>query len=198
MKVDRAPISNELEKQSIRIRFMKIMCSDTCRRCLAQILLLAAVFLSSPVARANDKSPCPGPGCLAEVDAWFAEEVWAKVGLMECIKCHRQGGDAEDTRLVLYELGLTRDDERKKLMALNRDAFVGAARLKSEDRSLLLAKVVGDLDHGGNQVLTRDSTGYRILEELVRRANVPSTSPSREMLTDSSELPFFDGVVMIG
>ncbi len=176
---------------------MKIMCSDTYRRCLAQILPWAAVLLSSAVARANDKSPCPGPDCLAEVDAWFAAEVWAKVGVMECIKCHREGGDAEDTRLILYELGLTRDDDRKQLMALNRDSFVGAARLKSEDRSLLLAKVVGDLEHGGNQVLTRDSTGYRILEEFVRRANVPSTSPSREMRTDASELPFFDGVVMI-
>ena len=40
--------------------------------------------------------------------AWFAEEVWAKVGVMECIKCHKQGGDAEDTRLILHDPGLTR------------------------------------------------------------------------------------------
>ena len=82
-------------------------------------------------------------------------------------------------------------------MALNRAAFARSARLKSEDKSLLLAKVVGGLDHGGNQVLTRDSTGYRILEQFVRQANEPSLSPSREMLVDPSELPFFDGVVML-
>ena len=173
------------------------MRSDTYRRYLAESLVFAAVIFCSVVARGNDISPCPGPDCLAEVDAWFAEEVWTKVGVMECIQCHKQGGDAEDTRLVLRDPALTKGDERRKRMATNRDAFVRAARLKTADRSVLLAKVVGGLDHGGNQILTSDSTGYRILEEFVRRVHGSSTSPSPETPADANESPFFDGVVMI-
>jgi hypothetical protein len=176
---------------------MKIMRSDTFRRCLTQLLVFAAVLACSVVAPADDKSPCPGPDCVAEVDAWFAEEVWAKVGAMECIKCHKQGGDAEDTRLVLRDPALTKGNERKKLMTANRDAFVRAARLTSAGKSMLLAKVVGELDHGGDQIFTQDSTGYRILEQFARHTNESSRSPARELPADLNELPFFDSVVML-
>ena len=37
----------------------------------------------------------------------------------------------------------------------------------------MLLKVVGGLDHGGEDVLKPDSAGYRILAEFVRRVNSP-------------------------
>ena len=153
--------------------------------------MFAVVLLCSVVARANDKSPCPGPDRLAEVDRWFAEEVWAKVCVMECIKCHKQGGDAEDTRLVLRDPGLTNGGERKKLMAFNRDVFLQAARLTSADKSVLLAKVVGGLDHGGDQILTRDSTGYRILEQFARQANEPTLRSATGIASRSERVAVF-------
>ena len=162
---------------------------------MRMVVLLTA--LVSTVARADDKSPCPGPDCLAVADAWFADEVWAKVGVMECIKCHKQGGDAEDSRLLLRELGLATDAERKKLMALNRDAFTRVARLKSGDRALLLIKVAGGLDHGGKEVLKTGSTGYRILEQFVRRANSPAATLPQTPLINPDTPPFFDGVLML-
>lgn len=174
-----------------------MMVFDRFRRHRTQTLLCAVVLVCSNVACADEASPCPGPDCLTEADAWFTQEVWGKVAAMECIKCHKQGGDAEETRLVLTELGLAQGDERKQRMALNRNAFFAVARLKSADGSLLLAKVVGDLDHGGNQVLAPDSTGFRILDEFVRRTNARSMSPSSATLPDPNAAPFFDGVVML-
>lgn len=161
----------------------------------ATVLLTA---LGSTIARAEENKPCPGPDCLTAVHAWFADEAWAKVGAMECIKCHKAGGDAEDSRLVLSALNLAKDDERKTLMRKNLEAFARMARLKSGDQSLLLVKVVGGLDHGGKQVLKADSTGFRILEQFVRRVNSPSATPSpKDTLVDPNAPPLFDGVLML-
>jgi hypothetical protein len=35
----------------------------------------------------------------------------------------------------------------------------------------VLLKVIGELDHGGEDVLAKGSTRYRILEDFVRRTN---------------------------
>jgi hypothetical protein len=158
---------------------------------------IAALTLVSAVARGEENEPCAGAGCTAAVDAWFTKEVWPKVGTIECIKCHKTGGDADDSRFVLRELGLSRGTERDKLMRHNRDAFARMARLKSEDRPLLLVKVAGGLDHGGDEVLKADSTGYRILAEFVRRVNAPPGAPSNVPAVDPTAPPFFDGVAML-
>ena len=34
-----------------------------------------------------------------EFDRFFSKELWPKVGRSECVKCHKIGGDADDTRL---------------------------------------------------------------------------------------------------
>ena len=125
--------------------------------------ILSAVLFGSAAARGDETEPCPGVGCGAAVDAWFADEVWPKVASLECVKCHKKGGDAEDTRFVLTDLSRAQEAERVKLLRRSRDAFVKMARLRSNDQPLLLLKVVGELDHGGKQVLKPDSAGYRIL-----------------------------------
>lgn len=40
-------------------------------------------------------------GCAA--DDLFAAEVWAKVGARDCVKCHKAGGDAEESKFVLRD-----------------------------------------------------------------------------------------------
>lgn len=159
------------------------------------VLLLTA--LCSTPANAGDETPCPVPERLAAADSWFADEVWARVGSLECIKCHKQGGDAEETRLVLREPGLAQGQALKKLMQFNRDAFVRVARLKTDGRPILLAKVTGGLDHGGQEVLKPDSTGYRILEQFVRVIDAPASAPITRSLADPNRPPFFEGIVML-
>ncbi len=161
------------------------------------ICTLSAVMVGVAVARGVHAEPCPAAGGRAAADVWFAEEVWPKVASLECLKCHKQGGDAEDTQFVLTDLSRARPSERGKRLQSNRDAFLKLAPLRANDQPLLLSKAVGELDHGGNQVLKPDSAGYRILAEFVRRVNVPSSTPARPPAVTADAAPFFDGVLML-
>ena len=141
------------------------------------------------------------PGCLL-VDRFFDQEVWAKVGERTCLKCHNENGDAADSGFIL----LNPEEQANrggKGAEHNRAVFESAAKAREGDQSRLLLKITGGLDHGGGEVLKADSTGYRILERLVRRLHKHDAPASGLLADDSSEkseydtLPFFDGVTMI-
>ena len=119
---------------------------------------------------------------------FFVDEVWGKIVASKCIKCHKAGGDAEDSELILW--GATRDG----FLAHNRAAFTKLATVRKDGQFRMLLKVVGKLDHGGEDVLESGSTRYRILEEFVRRANgrVPGQHDAAAI-----KVPFFDGVTML-
>jgi hypothetical protein len=55
--------------------------------------------------------------------------------------------------------------------------------------------VVGELDHGGKDVLKPDSAAYRVLADFVRRVNGGDTAPA--VTADAKSTPFFEGVVML-
>ncbi|MFN3150634.1 hypothetical protein [Bremerella sp.] len=146
-------------------------------------------------AIAADNSPEEGCLGLTSKDAagdFFTNNVWAKVGGQECIKCHKTGGDAEESRFILQDPTLARGDQRITFMCKNLLAFKQMARLKADGKPLLLAKVAEEVEHGGGKVFAKDSTGYRILEEFIQRMNSSSSSPSEAI----DQTPFFDGVVM--
>ncbi|MCH7728470.1 MAG: hypothetical protein IH991_18620 [Planctomycetes bacterium] len=64
-----------------------------------------------------------------------------------------------------------------------------------DGKSRLLLKIVGDLDHGGKEVLKADSTGYRILARFVRRTSgKPDDGPA---IAGYDAPPFFDGIEMM-
>jgi hypothetical protein len=130
------------------------------------------------------------------LDRYFADEVWLKVGEAECLKCHKQGGDAADTRFVLEDVSRSPESERAETMRRNRDAFVRMTRQKADGTPLLLVKVIGGLDHGGQEVLKKDSTGYRILDDFVQRATVPHSRPADESMVEAGP-PYFQDVVML-
>ncbi|MHC4880302.1 MAG: hypothetical protein ACYTGL_27955 [Planctomycetota bacterium] len=165
---------------------------------LLALLTLPAFTPSSAVGA--DTDPCPGTGCTPAEMKWFADEVWSKVGALECLKCHKEGGDAEDTGFVLNDLSRATPAEREQLLRKNRDAFIKVALKQTgepDSRSLLLTKVVGGLDHGGKAVLKADSAGFRILAEFVRRITTPRTASGSKPIADPNAAPFFDGVVML-
>jgi hypothetical protein len=161
------------------------------------VLTLVAGSVFSAAVRGGDEAPRPVVGCPAAVDNYFQEEVWAKVGLPKCLTCHRKGGDAEDSRFVLIDprkrVGPERDEARRH----NRAAFARMAALKEKDRSRLLLKVVGELDHGGADVLEADSAGYRILADFIRRVNGLGNGRAPGVAVDPKAPPFFQGVVML-
>ncbi len=157
-------------------------------------LALAAAGFAGP-ARGGDAKPAPG--CPAAGDD-FADEVWAKVAARSCLTCHKAGGDAEESKLVLRDPGKTADGPaRGEAMRHNREAFARMARLKAKDQPRLLLKVTGGLDHGGSDVLKPDSAGYRVLAAFVRKVNGPQAGRPDAAAVEPAGPPFFDGVAMV-
>jgi hypothetical protein len=136
-------------------------------------------------------------GCAAAVDNYFEKEVWAKVGVRKCLICHRKGGDAEDSAFILMDPRKSQGAARDEAMRHNRAAFARVARVKGKNKSRMLLKVVGELDHGGSDVLEPDSVEYRILADFVRRVNGLGTGKSPAVAADPKAPPFFQGVVML-
>src|SRR5205807_7630482 len=120
----------------------------------------------------------------------------AKVGVQKCRTCHRKGGDAEDSKFVLQDPRKAEGAARDAAMRHNRAAFARMATVKEKDQFRMLLKVVGELDHGGSDILKPDSAGYRILADFVRRVNGIRTGTS-DVVVDPKVPPFFEGVVMV-
>ena len=62
-----------------------------------KVLLMALPILAmvTPLAGADELQPQP--------DRFFVEDVWAKVGELSCLECHREGGEAEESSFVLRQ-----------------------------------------------------------------------------------------------
>lgn len=160
-------------------------------------IVLATTILAAAAAVAQEPAPYSGR-CTASVDDYFAEEVWAKIGAQTCLTCHKSGGDAEESELVLLDPQRSLGAEREDALRHNQGLLLRAALRKEGDSSYLLLKVAGGLDHGGEDVLKPDSAGYRILEEFVRRASAAENGElSATMQEDPDAPPFFDGVMML-
>lgn len=128
---------------------------------------------------------------------YFEDEIWAKVGERTCIKCHNVNGDASESNFLLSAIDSSSDGTHR-IMLENSMAFETIAKAIEGDRSRMLLKVSGGLEHGGGEVLKPDSHGYKILEHYLRRLNRDSTDPTSHEPTDSyTAPPFFEGVAMI-
>ena len=158
---------------------------------IAAVISASSAAAQYPVATAP---PYNGANCVTPTDVFFADEVWTKVGAIFCLKCHKLGGDAEESKFVLRDPQRSQGDEHAEAMRTNRDAFAQMASLQEGDQARLLLKVVGKLEHGGEEVLKPDEAGYSVLADFVRRVNAPLAGATAE---DKNAPPFFDGVVML-
>ncbi len=152
-------------------------------------------FTSAFVLIAGDDPSPPGTESQSNVlcasaDSPFVDDVWAKVGERICLDCHREEGEAGDSRFVLRDA--TR--ERGNLLH-NLDSFRQMGGEQEEGTSLLLLKPLGGLDHGGGEVISENSTEYRILEQFVSRLTAtPDAEISPAELVELESSDFFEGV----
>lgn len=160
-------------------------------RSLPLSLALAFVLVIARGLHGEDASH-HGPACLAD-DHFFADEVWPKVAAQSCLKCHKAGGDAEESKLVL--LDPAREQEPDAALRHNRAVFEQLAVPRGHGESRLLAKAAGGLSHEGKQVLEPDSAGYRILAEFVRQVN--AAPGERPTASAQDTRAFFDGITML-
>ncbi|HEX8913666.1 MAG TPA: DUF1592 domain-containing protein [Humisphaera sp.] len=167
-------------------------------RPLLALFVLVAAFPS--VGHAAE-APYSGAACAAPPDPFFLNEVWAKVGALTCLECHKAGGDAEDSKFVLTDPAKLHGHEQDEALRRNRDAFARIAAVKEKDgQPRVLQKVVGKLKHGGKEVLKPDSAGYQVLATFVERVQNPSMATTRAAALaaeDKNAPPFFDGVAML-
>lgn len=162
-------------------------------------LSLTALMLLVAGTVGDETKPTSRPNCPSAADRFFVDEVWAKVGAQSCLKCHKTGGDAEESKFVLQDPQRSQGAAQAEALRHNRDEFARMARVKEGEQFRILLKATGGLDHGGEAALKADSTGYRILSDFVRRVNAPQSDPSKKELAadDNNAPPFFDGVVML-
>src|SRR5262249_28754449 len=118
------------------------------------LLILSALLVLCPDTRGQAQKPYNGPACSRQLDDYFVKEVWTKVGAAVCLQCHKKGGDAEESRLILQDPRKVQGQHAQdEVLRHNRAAFARLAAMKDKDQSRLLVKVTGGLDHGGGDVL---------------------------------------------
>jgi hypothetical protein len=161
------------------------------------LLVLGGLLAFTAEGRGGEATPYAGAACARSGDDAFETEVWDKVGALKCLQCHKPGGDAEESRLILQDPRKLQGHEREDAMRHNRDAFARLARMKEGERSRLLVKVTGGLDHGGGDVVMPGSKSYRILEDFVLKSTARPSSAPRVVVDDANQPPFFDGVLML-
>ena len=144
----------------------------------------------------QDKKSAEAPPCTRPVDDYFTNEVWAKVGASLCVQCHKVGGDAEESKLILKDPRKVQGHAKDEAMLHNRDMFCRLARTRAGDKSRLLVKAVGGLEHGGGDVLKPESKGYAILSEFVHRLETPASAKPTPTAPEK-RTPFFDKVTML-
>ncbi len=166
-------------------------------RTVACSLATLMVIVTSTVG--DETKPNSRSGCAAAADRLFVDEVWAKVGAQSCLKCHKTGGDAEESKFVLQDPQRSQGAAQTEALRHNREEFARMARVKEGEQFRILLKATGGLKHGGEEALKADSTGYRILSDFVRRVNAPQIGkpPHEAAADDKNAPPFFDGVVML-
>lgn len=171
------------------------------RHVTATVGAIASLLWGLGVQPTGAQEPSPdrhrGPACQV-ADSFFAVEVWAKVGERTCLKCHHAKGDAAESDFLLE--ATDNPARRANAMQRNRQAFERVAAKMVGDQSLLLAKVVGDADHGGGTVVEQDSTEYQILSRLVRRTRgIPDhgAAASEATIARDDEREFFEQVELL-
>src|SRR5438552_2275043 len=91
------------------------------------VFILAVCAVLASRAWGEDKPIYSGAGCAANVDDFFANEVWPKVGAQTCLECHKSGGDAEESDFILTDPQRTQGAARDQVLRHNRDAFAQMA-----------------------------------------------------------------------
>jgi hypothetical protein len=160
------------------------------------LIALAAVVMLPRFATGEEEAPQAAIVCGAAVN-YFEHEVWNKVAAQKCLVCHQTGGEAEESKFLLLDPGKSEAGSLREAMRQNRGAFARMATVKEGDEYRLLLKAIGQLEHGGAEVLAPEAAGYRILADFVRQANglAPAAEPTE--VNTPPEPPMFEGVVML-
>ncbi|OAI56548.1 hypothetical protein AYO49_00665 [Verrucomicrobiaceae bacterium SCGC AG-212-N21] len=161
-------------------------------------LPITTLSLWVSLAAVMDAANSPPYACAGPVDDAFVSGVWAKVVSQECLKCHKDGGDAEDSDFVLRDPTKELGDAREQAMRHNLAAFVKMAREIKDGESRLLLKAQGRIKHGGKEVVKPGSAASKTLEDYIAHVTAPpGADVAKARAAANNAPPFFDGIVML-
>src|SRR5687767_14173712 len=154
---------------------------------LALLAAAAAGACSGGDKAGSGDGPIGETGECLSSQQYFAEKVWVPVLSKVCMKCHSSDGLAaqKNADLILVPSGYP------GFMEANLQLMSNLARTEFDDVSVLLRKPLGEMNHGGADVLAPDSEEYAALQEFVRRVKT-----GEECRASASEAKY-DDVVML-
>lgn len=99
----------------------------------------------------------------------FTDEVWPKVLAGKCLKCHKAGGDAEESRFVLQDPAKDGSAGKAVSWGHNRKVFLEISKKRTKDGKswLVLEKPVEGVEHEGGKILKLGSPRHRMLKDYV-------------------------------
>src|SRR5687767_11276571 len=109
---------------------------------------------------------------------FFAEQVWARVMQKTCVNCHSPDGIAVQQGADFVLLPPTYPG----FLEANLQTLEMLARTEYDDRSVLLRKPVGEMDHGGGVQLADGGPEHNIIGELVERLQSGDPCPDAQLL----------------
>ena len=121
-------------------------------------------LLSSPTGHLTNLSTAPGRGAgpPESAEEMFEARV-SPVVQSKCAACHVEGGDAADTRLVFATMAAADH------LAANLAAFARFLAEVDDGATRVLAKIQGNLGHGGGAQVAADSAELRAFEDFLTR-----------------------------
>ncbi len=132
---------------------------------IASGALLSAACSAEIGSPGSQDPPLDENGQCLSNGRFFAERVWAKVMQSTCVDCHSPDGIAVNQGADFILL----PPAYPGFLEANLATLETLARTEYDDKSILLRKPLGELDHGGGTQLEEGSEEYEILSTLVAR-----------------------------
>jgi hypothetical protein len=128
----------------------------------------AAALLAFSFAACEEPAPAPPPAqdCVP-TKQFFTDDVWNPFMSTTCFACHNAQGIASTSELVLQS------PNQAGFLDANLAIVENIAQFERNGTSILLLKPTAEIDHGGGEVITRDSDEYKKLAELVAQLKNP-------------------------
>jgi len=130
-------------------------------------------FAASGCSTEGDDGAVQSDVCVS-TEEYFAT-AYFKVFKAKCASCHQIGSiGAEQSDFDL------RPSSEAGFLEANLDVLKKVASLSANDKSVLLQKPLGQLDHGGGPVLKEGDEDYKVLEGLVQRFQDGDSCPNTQ------------------
>jgi hypothetical protein len=129
-------------------------------------------------------SGCHPSECLTNTQ-FYEQKVWAQVVATNCLKCHAPEGVAASQNAKFLQVS----SAYPGFLDLNTANITTVAKIQFDGKSELLLKPIGQMNHGGGPVLQEGSDEYKILADMVDRANNPVSCDGQTGSTIADQIP---------